>query len=131
MLNIGAPEMIVILVLALLVFGPNRLPEIARSMGKFIRNFQSETNRAIGDLKRGIEPSTTGIFDEPDAITAAPPASPVSAPLATAAPAKHRVTAARKKPAAKKQASAKKKAPTRKAAPVQKKAAARRRPRSK
>src|ERR1051326_4894554 len=49
-----------------MVFGPKRLPEIARSMGKFMRNFQNETNRAINDLKAGIEPATHGIFDTPD-----------------------------------------------------------------
>jgi sec-independent protein translocase protein TatB len=64
--NVGVGEMMVVLLVALLVFGPNKLPEIARSMGKFLRNFQQETNRALSDLKQGIEPVTTGIFDEPD-----------------------------------------------------------------
>jgi len=67
MLNVGVPEMLLILFVALIVFGPNRLPEIARSMGKFIRSFQNETNRAISDLKAGIEPVTHGVFDTPDA----------------------------------------------------------------
>jgi len=106
--NIGAPEMILILIVALIVFGPNRLPEIARQMGKFIRQFQSETNRAIEDLKRGIEPATTGVFDEPDpkpvateAIVEAPPTAPVAAPIPTRAPkpavARKRSTSSRSK----------------------------------
>jgi twin arginine-targeting protein translocase, TatA/E family len=38
--GIGLPEMAVILVLALLIFGPKKLPEIGRSLGKAIRSFQ-------------------------------------------------------------------------------------------
>ena len=41
MLNVGAPELLVILVVALLVFGPNRLPELARQAGK-----------AMGEVRR-------------------------------------------------------------------------------
>ena len=66
MFNLGVPEIALVLFVALMVFGPKRLPEIARSMGKFMRNFQNETNRAINDLKAGIEPATHGIFDTPD-----------------------------------------------------------------
>jgi sec-independent protein translocase protein TatA len=38
--GIGLPEMGLIMVVALLVFGPKKLPEIGRSMGKAIRGFQ-------------------------------------------------------------------------------------------
>jgi len=92
--NVGVPEMIVILLVALLVFGPDRLPEIARNMGKFIRNFQQETNRALSDLKAGIEPATTGIFDEPDPAT---PADEVIAASAVPAPAFGATTGTRRK----------------------------------
>ena len=67
MFNLGFPEIALVLFVSLIVFGPNRLPEIARSMGKFLRNFQSETNRAMSDLKAGLQPATHGIFDTPDA----------------------------------------------------------------
>ena len=66
MLNLGVGEMVLIMVVAMIVFGPNRLPEIARSVGKFIRNFQQETNRAISDLREGIDSPTAGVFDSPD-----------------------------------------------------------------
>ncbi len=38
--GVGLPEMAVIMVVALLIFGPKKLPEIGRSMGKAIRGFQ-------------------------------------------------------------------------------------------
>jgi sec-independent protein translocase protein TatA len=49
--NLGVPELIFILVLALLIFGPKRLPEIGRTLGKGL----SEFRRASNELKRSIE----------------------------------------------------------------------------
>jgi sec-independent protein translocase protein TatA len=40
MFGIGFPELIVIMVVALLVFGPSRLPEIGSALGKGIRDFK-------------------------------------------------------------------------------------------
>lgn len=38
--NVGAPELIVILVIALIVLGPKRLPEVGRSVGRGMREFR-------------------------------------------------------------------------------------------
>jgi sec-independent protein translocase protein TatA len=38
--NIGLPEILVVLVIALIVFGPKRLPELGRSLGKGINEFK-------------------------------------------------------------------------------------------
>jgi sec-independent protein translocase protein TatA len=41
--RVGLPEMLVILVIVILIFGANRLPEIGRGIGKGIRNFKEAT----------------------------------------------------------------------------------------
>jgi TatA/E family protein of Tat protein translocase len=41
--NIGLPEMMLIMAIALLVFGPKKLPEIGRSIGKAMREFKKST----------------------------------------------------------------------------------------
>lgn len=42
--NIGFPEIIVLLIIALIVFGPKRLPELGKSLGKGIREFRSSVS---------------------------------------------------------------------------------------
>lgn len=49
--SLGIPELLFILVLALLVFGPRKLPEIGRTMGKALGEFR----RATSDLKRTLD----------------------------------------------------------------------------
>ena len=53
--GIGLPEMAVILVIALLVFGPKKLPEVGRSLGKAIRGFQDASKDFESEFKREAE----------------------------------------------------------------------------
>jgi sec-independent protein translocase protein TatA len=53
--GIGLPEMALIMVLALLVFGPKKLPEIGRSMGKAIRGFQEASKEFENEFKKEAE----------------------------------------------------------------------------
>jgi sec-independent protein translocase protein TatA len=53
--GIGLPEMGLIMVIALLVFGPKKLPEIGRSMGKAIRGFQDASKEFESEFKREAE----------------------------------------------------------------------------
>jgi sec-independent protein translocase protein TatB len=48
----GPQELLVIAVVALLVFGPERLPELARTAGKWLGRLRSETHRNVEELKR-------------------------------------------------------------------------------
>ncbi|QGP93647.1 Sec-independent protein translocase protein TatA [Neomoorella glycerini] len=51
MFGLGAPELILILVLALIIFGPGKLPEVGRALGKGIREFKNATNSVTEEIK--------------------------------------------------------------------------------
>ena len=60
--SVGTPEILVILVIALLLFGPTKLPDLGRSLGRAIREFkkasselQETIEREVDDLKRTAE----------------------------------------------------------------------------
>lgn len=53
--GIGLPEMVVILTLALLIFGPKKLPEIGRSLGKALKGFQDASKEFETEFKREVE----------------------------------------------------------------------------
>ena len=52
MFNIGSGEISLIAVVALLVLGPKRLPELARGIGKFMREFRRQTDEVRGVVER-------------------------------------------------------------------------------
>lgn len=56
--NFGPAEMLVIAIFALLVFGPRRLPEIARSVGKAVREFKKATSEFTQDLTVELDEPT-------------------------------------------------------------------------
>jgi sec-independent protein translocase protein TatA len=72
--SIGMPELLLIFVVALLVFGPKKLPEIGKSIGKGL----SEFKKASEDLKKTIEHEMDQIKTEtpaapPQAVAQTPP----------------------------------------------------------
>jgi sec-independent protein translocase protein TatA len=83
MFDIGLPELVLILVIALLVFGPGKMVEVSRGLGKGIRDFR----RATSDVTK--EFSDAFSLDEPEKPTPAPApdvepsqSSPLAAPEA-------------------------------------------------
>jgi len=55
MFGIGMPELIIILVIILIIFGAGKLPEIGGGMGKAIRNFKKATNETKNEDAGKIE----------------------------------------------------------------------------
>lgn len=49
--SIGVPSMILILVLALIIFGPNKLPEIGKAAGSTLKEFKKATSEVMEDNK--------------------------------------------------------------------------------
>jgi sec-independent protein translocase protein TatA len=69
--GIGMPEMGLIMVVALLIFGPKKLPEIGRSLGKTIRSFQQAANEFQTEFKRESDQLEQVVKTEPKQIEAA------------------------------------------------------------
>jgi sec-independent protein translocase protein TatB len=83
MFGIGGMELFIILVIALIVLGPNKLPDLAKMLGKAMGEFQ----RATGDLKREIDIagenksySAKPESDDKESVTENPPTEPSSEP---------------------------------------------------
>lgn len=53
-MNLGFPEMIFLVLLAFMLFGPKRLPEIARQLGKFVAEFKKASNDFQGQIHEEI-----------------------------------------------------------------------------
>jgi sec-independent protein translocase protein TatB len=65
MFNIGLPEMLIILAIALIVFGPNKLPDLARAFGKAMREFKKATE----EVKESFREETKDLEDIKSSIT--------------------------------------------------------------
>jgi TatA/E family protein of Tat protein translocase len=76
--NIGAPELIIILVIALLILGPGKLPEVGASLGKSIREFRKASTDLQDSMKVDVDTSP---------LPATGPATPAAAPAAPVTPA--------------------------------------------
>lgn len=57
--NLGFPEILIIMVIILLLFGAKRIPEIAGSMGKGIREFKKNINDATREITSETQPPPT------------------------------------------------------------------------
>ena len=55
MFDLGFPELVVILVIALVVFGPSKLPSLGSNIGKAIRDFKKSLNEEHSEERAGIE----------------------------------------------------------------------------
>jgi len=65
MFNIGLPELLIILAIALIVFGPNKLPELARAFGGAMREFKKATE----EVKDSFEAETRDLEEIKSELT--------------------------------------------------------------
>jgi Tat protein translocase TatB subunit len=80
MFGIGLPELLVIHVVALLVLGPKRLPEVAKTLGKGLAEFRKATadiTEELRDAQRSLEEETRQATHEAQMRRPKPPASTV------------------------------------------------------
>ena len=77
--SIGGPEILVVLLVALIVLGPKRLPQAARQVGRAVsefrrvtNDFQSEVRNAIAEPVITRPPLADPVVDEPEAPAPAP-----------------------------------------------------------
>jgi sec-independent protein translocase protein TatA len=80
--SIGMPELVIIFVIALIIFGPRKLPELGRSLGRSL----SEFRRASNELRNSLEEEIR-LEEQRDAAKAAPaPAETGPRPVEQAQP---------------------------------------------
>lgn len=53
--HIGVPELIIILVVALIIFGPGKLPEAGKALGRTIREFRKSSREAMDEVQENIQ----------------------------------------------------------------------------
>ncbi len=58
--GLGFPEMVVILVIALIIFGPSKLPQLGEGMGKAIRNFKQGMREGLDEKEETKKPDASG-----------------------------------------------------------------------
>ena len=86
-MSLGPAEIMVILLVALLVFGPNRLPEVGRQVGKGMREIRKFQNTLKTDLDEALSEHPEP--ESPAPTTSAPMLAPLDAAGNAAAPDDH------------------------------------------
>jgi TatA/E family protein of Tat protein translocase len=75
--SIGMPELIIIFVIALIIFGPRKLPELGRSLGKSLAEFKRASNELRSTLEEEIRVEEQRAKVDPPKVE--PPVSPIVA----------------------------------------------------
>ena len=77
--SIGMPELIIIFVIALIIFGPRKLPELGRSLGKSLAEFKRASNELKSTLEEEIRlEDQRASFEASKAANTAPAAAPTT-----------------------------------------------------
>ena len=62
--NIGVPGLIIILILALIIFGPKKLPELGRAVGQTLSEFKKSTKELVNDEKENVKEIVKSVEDD-------------------------------------------------------------------
>ena len=65
LLNLGGPDLIIIMGIVLLLFGAKKLPELARGMGQAVREFSKAKDEFSNEINRPPAPPTTVQIEQP------------------------------------------------------------------
>jgi TatA/E family protein of Tat protein translocase len=90
--SIGMPELVIILVIALIIFGPRKLPELGRSLGRSLGEFKKASNELRSTLEEEVrieeqkEQRAKMEAEQASAIDAARTGSPGAEPATTESP---------------------------------------------
>jgi sec-independent protein translocase protein TatA len=57
--SIGVPGLIIILILALILFGPSKLPQLGKAVGETLRELKKSTREMVNDVKEPFEDDET------------------------------------------------------------------------
>ncbi len=70
---LSVPDVVVVSVLALLLFGPDRLPKVMRQAGRFMRDVQNTSHSFISEMERAAETAEPRPPLEPSLVESVPP----------------------------------------------------------
>ena len=66
MFGLGWQELLIILVIALIIFGPRKLPEIGKSLGQAINGFKESTKKATDEAKKEFKDIESSVSSDND-----------------------------------------------------------------
>lgn len=78
--DFSMPQLLIVFVIGLIVFGPKRLPEMTKQLGRGLRDFQKGMDGVMEDVAKPTATTAAAADPAPTTAAAAEPATPVTTP---------------------------------------------------